>query len=277
MVRNRLFTTLCALLFPFLAIYAQEYQVITYLGKVEVVSPGETIRHSLSSDEILFPQSLLFIDKGGYVTLSEVGKEDLFFSIGECSGEAVSSMIKRAPKNFWKRIVALAKGSGDITSEQFNAAIKGDDMVPELLFALQNPSTYRPVLNVSLEVICNGKPLRGAFHEVHDGDIVSFKLTNREPKPVFVSVLWKGTSGHMTDCLSQTRPFFLLPPMCSIDLSGDTEVVPGPPYGVEYIYLLASEQFFNPLEIITGYEGGSAGESVDAAIGFSETKVQVTL
>lgn len=273
-VKNRVLLTICAFFFPTLITYAQQYQVITFLGMVEVMSPGETVRHSLMPDEVLFPQSHLFIDKGGYVTLNEIGNESFFFSIGTCSGEMVGDMIKRSPKKFWKRIVAIAKGVGDMTSEQFNAAIKGDDQAQELLYALHNTSSYRPSLDVSLEVTCNGKRLRG---KIHDGDVVSFKLFNREPNPVFVSVLWKGTSGVLTDCLTQSRPFFLIPPLSNIDLSGDTEVVAGPPFGVESIYLLASEEFFNPLEIITEYERGSLGETVGAAIGFSETLVQIAL
>ena len=258
------------LVFLFLSVtlWSQDYTVVAYDGTVEV-SGRDGSRHKVQPKENLYRHDILYVSKGGSVTLNKTGT-DRYIAVSETSGEVLGSLLKVRKKTFWKRISSVMKGVGD--SGSLNAAVKGDeDTVNALLYAASHPD-FSSSYHIHFDLLRNGAPYEGTGFS--DGDRVSFYVVNEESFPLFVSILWVDSSGEIVDCLAQRGAFLLLPPEYSLDLS-DWWMEVGPPYGIDRICLFASQDVFDAGELIKAIKKAEKPSANGIPVGFYSISVKV--
>lgn len=256
------------LIIPCLSL-AQDYRVITSIGKVEIDS-FQNKRHKVKISELLSGKDVLYVENGGMITLNYVGTERCI-SIGPTAGMSIESIVDGLHFSFWKKIVSAIKGVDN--DGRLNAAIKGEDPVSAFLYAFSHP-VFSPSFKVRFDLIRNGNIVVGS--ELKDGERVNFRIHNEESVPLFVVLVWLDSMGEPLDCLAQVTPFLLVPPESTIDLTDDWLEI-GPPYGVERILLFASEEAFDSSALLRGLHNIEEGANVGVNIGFYEKIVNTRL
>lgn len=251
------------------ACHAQDFCVSSVWGDVVIRSAREGL-HPARQKERLNGDDVLTVSPGGLVTLNREGT-DLYLSVGPTEGESVNSITKRIDNSIWKRVASVIKGVD--TSGQMNAALKGEDVIPDYLYAAAHPD-YVPYYQVGFDLIRNGAVMTDV--ELKDGDHVYFRIRNEEKIPLFVGLIWEDTLGEPLDCLGQLCRFLLLPPQSSVDLS-EAWLEIAPPYGQERILLFASEEPFYMPALLQAYPGREEAVPSGCSIGFCQKVIHTYL
>lgn len=250
---KKLFLLIVAVAASYGISYAQRYQLYSYKGNVQITrSAGQSCTPAL--DLALEPTDLLTVDNGGYVSILDNSAKKVS-SIGECKQLSVNKIISMSKTGFKGRLLSMVKG----TSEDSRAFVshKGDDPVPEFLYAMDHPgyiSSYR----IGLEVVDyeTDLPVKSAVL----GQRVYFRITNDEPVALCIGIIWKDSAGNTTDCLEDEGRYVIIPANSTVNLKSNVMEV-APPKGSDKIHLFASEEFFK-LSAMSGTAKPSTSTSI---------------
>ena len=268
-VKYRLLLIIGFLLLRAYCLEAQNYRVYSYRGAVEIkdkAGRGKALQLDATldgTDRVNVPSggSLAIIDEvQGRVSLQGEGRDIL-----------VADIVADPGKHLLGRIVSMLKGT-DMTERAY-VSKKGDDPIPEFIFAINTP-TYKPALRLSFELVSyeSGRMVEGPLRE---GQRISFRVTNHEDFPLCIGIMWIDSSGNQVDCLADEDRYVILPGKTTVWLSENVMEV-APPFGTDSIYLLASTELFDLKGLIVNYgQSASVSESTGIPIGFVRKRILI--
>lgn len=253
--------TLLSLLFASvigLSASAQPYQLYSYNGDIQLRhSSGQPVAPVL--DAGLEASDLVSVPAGGSISILDQKKKNVS-SYGVCQDLSVKQIISSSKAKFRDKVFSMIKGVAD--EDRAYVSHKGDDPIPEFLFAMDQAS-YAPAYRLSLEVIDYDSG--ASVNMVSTGQRIYFRVTNHEEMPLCIGILWKDSVGNRADCLENEPRYVIVPAGSAVDLKNDI-MEAAPPLGTDTIYLFASEEFFT-LEALPYADKPSASTGVK--IGFT--------
>ncbi|MBR4735577.1 MAG: hypothetical protein IK052_05740 [Bacteroidales bacterium] len=243
---------------------AQPYQLYSYNGDIQLRHrTGQSLAPVL--DVGLEASDLVSVPAGGSVSILDQRKKKVS-CYGACEDLSVKQIISNSRANFLGRISSMIKGVAD--EDRAYVSHKGDDPVPEFLFAMDQAS-YAPAYRLSLEVIDYDSG--ASVNRVSTGQRIYFRVTNHEEMPLCIGILWKDSVGNRTDCLESEPRYVIIPAGSTVDLKND--VMEGaPPLGTDTVCLFASEEFFT-LEALPYADKPAASTGVK--IGFTARNIVI--
>lgn len=268
-MRTRILFLLCLLL-PAMMLEAQNYRIFSYKGAVRVTDAQGNPK-AVKLDEPLLATDRVSVPADGVLCILDIRKERVS-SQGQGSDIPVSTITADPKKHLLSRIKSMLKGTD--VSERAYVSKKGEDPIPEFLYAMQAPS-YSPAYRLSFELVHfdTGQP---AGSRLKEGQLVYFRVTNHEDMPLCIGLLWKDSSGNLADCLADEERYVIVPGNSTIALPEDVLEV-APPFGTDSVYLFASTELFDLRGITESYRpGSSVSESRGMDIGFSVQRITIS-
>lgn len=265
---KKLVLTFLLTLLELTLLYAQEYRVYTYSGQVSIRDrAGNDL--SLTLDMPVSSNDFVTVAPRSSLALFDVRKSSVFV-VGECSGERVGKLVSGAKDNWRMRMRSMIKGTDG--SEKAYVSYKGDDPVPECVFAARQQS-YSSRFQVGFELIdhLTGNPVGDILS---DGQQVHFRITNQAVVPLCVGIVWLDSVGNITDCMAERSRYTIIPAESTVELK-DVVIEAAPPFGTDRILLFASPEFFDLSEFEDLYYAPGNDASTGTAVGFSVKHVQI--
>lgn len=249
-------------------LYAQEYRVYTYAGQVSIRDKDGNDR-SLTLDMPVSSNDFVTVSPRSSLSLFDTRKSSVFV-VGECAGESVGKLVHGAKGNWRMRMRSMIKGADG--SEKAYVSYKGDDPVPECVFAARQQS-YTSQFQVGLELIdhLTGRPIGD---RISDGQQVHFRITNQADVPLCIGIVWLDSVGNITDCMAGRRRYTVIPAESAVELD-DVVMEAAPPFGTDRIFLFASTEFFDLSEFGDLYYAPGNDAPTGTAIGFSVKHVRI--
>ncbi|MBP5230748.1 MAG: hypothetical protein ILO68_03375, partial [Clostridia bacterium] len=167
-------------------------------------------------------------------------KNDKVLVLGACTDKPVRELVKNRRYDFLGRLASMLVGPE--SSERAYVSYKGDDPVPEFVFA-SHEDAYQSAYDIELRVR-DAETRNVVTSTLHEGQMVYFEVINREEFPLCIGILWRDSEGGMVDCLEGAEQFVLVPAESSLDLS-DFMMEVAPPFGTDSIFLFAATDFFH--------------------------------
>lgn len=243
---------------------AQPYQLYSYNGDVKLSRrSGQSI--ALVLDAGLEASDIVSVPAGGSISILDLRKKKVS-SYGACPSISVKQIISNSRAGFGDRVFSMIKGVAD--EDRAYVSHKGDDPIPEFLFAMDQAS-YAPAYRLSLDIIDYDSG--ASVNRVSTGQRIYFRVTNHEEMPLCIGILWKDSVGNRTDCLESEPRYVIIPAGSTVDLKND--VMEGaPPLGTDTVCLFASEEFFT-LEALPYADKPAASTGVK--IGFTARNIVI--
>lgn len=266
-MRYRLLLIIGFLLLQAYCLVAQNYRVYSYRGDVEVKDQAGHSK-ALQLDAKLDATDRINVPPGGSLAIIDELQGRVSLQ-GEGRNILVADIVADSGKHLLSRIVSMLKGT-DVTERAY-VSKKGDDPIPEFIYAINTPG-YKPAFRLSLELVSfeSGRAVEGPLHE---GQRISFKVTNQEDFSLCIGILWVDSSGNQVDCLADEERYVILPGNATVWLAENVMEV-APPFGTDSIYLLASNELFDLKGLIDNYgQRGNVSESTDIPIGFVRKRI----
>ena len=254
------FMAVCAQAQPFsLYSYSRDVHILDNTGKERVLRIGM----DLSRDDrvTVLPSSSLSIHNG---------KDDRVLVLGACTDKPVELIARNRRYGFMGRLASMLVGPE--SSERAYVSYKGDDPVPEFVFA-SHEDAYRSAYDIELRVR-DAETRQEVTSTLHEGQMVYFEVINREEFPLCIGILWRDSEGGVVDCLGGTEQFVLIPADSSLDLS-DFMMEVAPPLGMDNIFLFAATDFFHLGSFSRIDESSRPDHSSGKPVGFMKKQFRI--